>query len=536
MMHSSILKGWVGRGALSLALLAGAVAVFLMTGGLGEGQQRCDYDYCIEYPEEGSGAVIVLTALDPEEKVVTWNPLMGTDAEDFRIAGGRLTFAKTPDYEVPVDSDANNEYTVTINATDTNAGLGADFRTADRPVTKTIRVTVTNVDEAGVITLTTLQPQESVAITATLTDADGRPGVTPLNTDLTDDADGTNTKWQWSRSTRATGGWTDVEDDESTMDEVEGTQSSYTPTEDDVGMYLRATATYLDGQCEPCDPKKTAEAISANPVQADPSNKAPRFLDENGNVITSTTRNVAENTEAGTVVGAPVAATDPGFDGRQETLTYVLSGADDDRDFDIDSGTGQIRVKAALDYEATGGSTHSVTVKATDPSGGNAEISVTITVTDVDEAPIITAGSTSVDYDENTSVGTDVSTYEADDPDGDDSASLKWSLSGRDAARFTIGNRADEHGRLAFREAPDYEAPTDSDRDNVYEVTVEVTDRGGNKTTRDVTVHVENEDELGMLTVSNLYPLVGTRITPTLTDPRHSDKQPDLDMGDRGQR
>ena len=51
---------------------------------------------------------------------------------------------------------------------------------------------------------------------------------------------------------------------------MEGTQSSYTPTEDDVGMYLRATATYEDGHCEPCDPKKTAEAISANPVQADP--------------------------------------------------------------------------------------------------------------------------------------------------------------------------------------------------------------------------------------------------------------------------
>ena len=72
---------------------------------------------------------------------------------------------------------------------------------------------------------------------------------------------------------------------------------------------------------------------------------------------------------------------------------------------------------------------------------------------------------------------------------------------------------------MTFRESPDYEAPTDSDRDNVYEVTVEVTDRGGNKTTRDVTVHVENEDEQGLLTVSNLYPQVGTRITPTLTDP-----------------
>ena len=68
------------------------------------------------------------------------------------------------------------------------------------------------------------------------------------------------------------------------MDVVEGTQRSYTPTEDDVGMYLRATATYDDGEGE----GKSAEAVSANPVQADPSNKAPMFLDENGNDITST--------------------------------------------------------------------------------------------------------------------------------------------------------------------------------------------------------------------------------------------------------
>ena len=37
-----------------------------------------------------------------------------------------------------------------------------------------LRVTVTNVDEAGEVTLTTLQPQEGVEITATLTDPDGR--------------------------------------------------------------------------------------------------------------------------------------------------------------------------------------------------------------------------------------------------------------------------------------------------------------------------------------------------------------------------
>ena len=38
-----------------------------------------------------------------------------------------------------------------------------------------LRVTVTNVEEPGEIDLSTLQPQEGVAITATLTDLDGRP-------------------------------------------------------------------------------------------------------------------------------------------------------------------------------------------------------------------------------------------------------------------------------------------------------------------------------------------------------------------------
>ena len=528
MMHSSILKGWVGRGALSLALLAGAVAVFLMMGGLGEGQetQTCPSGVdaetvCIDFQEHGSGAVVVFTALDPEKKDVTWTK-SGVDEGLFDIEGGRLTFKDPPDYENPEDNDDDNDddnvYEVTMVATDTVA-TDAETRSGNRTVERVLRVTVTNVDEAGEVDLSTLQPQEDVQITATLTDLDGRPGITTLNTDLTLNADGTETAWQWARSSRVTGSWTDIEDDETTENVKEGQLNTYNPTEDDVGMYLRATATYIDGECEPCEPKKTAHAISANPVQADPGNKAPRFLDERGNPLTTpTTRSVVENSVAGTAVGAPVTATDPGIDGRQETLTYVLSGAGG-RDFDIDSGTGQIRVKAALDYEDTVRRTHEVTVKATDPSNQSATVDVTIAVTDVDEAPIITAGSSSVDYEENTSVGTEVADYTAEDPDRDASASLKWSLSGRDAAMFAIGNRDGEHGRLTFRESPDYEGPTDSDRDNVYNVTVEVTDRGGSKATRDVTVHIKNMEETGLLTVSNLHPQVGTRITPTLTDP-----------------
>ena len=101
----------------------------------------------------------------------------------------------------------------------------------------------------------------------------------------------------------------------------------------------------------------------------------------------------------------------------------------------------------------------------------------------------------------------------------DATAALKWSVSGRDARRFTIGNDAGDRGMLSFREQPDFEDPTDSGLDNIYNVTVSVTDRGGNSTTRDVTVKVTNVDEEGTLYLSNLHPQVGTRITATVTDP-----------------
>ena len=69
--------------------------------------------------------------------------------------------------------------------------------------------------------------------------------------------------------------------------------------------------------------------------------------------------------------------------------------------------------------------------------------------------------------DENTS---GVTTVEATDPDGD---AVTYSLSGSDANAFSVGSTS---GALAFLDAPDYEAPGDSDADNVYEITVSASD------------------------------------------------------------
>ena len=529
MLQLSLIKGWVGRVSLVMAFLVGAMGVFLMMGGLGEGQECPADDECVEYPEHGSGSVVGYSAVDPEGESVTWS-VSGTDSELFEINEGRLTFKSPPDYENPRDADTNNEYEVTIGATD--AVADSDNRIGIRPVPRDLIVVVQNVEEAGTITLSTLQPQEEVSISATLRDPDGGAEddipITPAARDLTEDAE-----WQWERSNRASGPWTDIVDDEDTENVVEGTDEAYTPRTGDVGMYLRATATYEDGRCRPCDTKNTAQAVSVNAVRAKPyANVPPVFEDEHGEEIPQDegiTREVEENSAAGTDVGAPVMATDPGRDG-PDVLTYSLATGGDNDSFDIDHATGQITVGVGtgLDYETK--ATYSVMVTATDPSNRPDTITVTVRVTDVDEAPTIAAptqsdGFTSKDFAENTAVTTVVSTYEAMDPEdnrnGSTPEALKWSLTGPDASKFSISNRSTDRGQLRFRESPDYENPTDTGQNNLYNVTVRVADLGGNTSTRDVTVNVTNEDEVVTypITVSNSNPVVGAKVTATLGDP-----------------
>ena len=134
-----------------------------------------------------------------------------------------------------------------------------------------VMVEVTNVDEDGTVGLSALQPAPSVAFTATLTDLDNTD--TNADTAINGLADLTGSaSWQWSRSTRASGGWDDID---------KATGSSYTPDEDgaDSGYYLRATAKYKDRQSPSgADNDKTASMVSANKVLVlRTTNKAPEF-------------------------------------------------------------------------------------------------------------------------------------------------------------------------------------------------------------------------------------------------------------------
>ena len=83
---------------------------------------------------------------------------------------------------------------------------------------------------------------------------------------------------------------------------------------------------------------------------------------------------------------------------------------------------------------------------------------------------------------------------------------------------------------LRFKSSPDFEDPTDDDRDNEYEVRVRSTDvrpdgaKGAAPTsTLDVVVTVTNVEEAGKATIDWRQPEVGTALTASATDPDEID-------------
>ena len=265
--------------------------------------------------------------------------LIGDDADSFAIDpnSGQITVgaASSLDYEV------KDSYKIRVRATDPLSPIrGRD----EIEVT----IAVINVDEAGKVSLSSMEPQVGTVLTATVTDPDGSVA------DVT---------WSWAKSSDQSA-WTDISG---------ATSATYTPVRGDGENYLRATATYIDGEGS----GKTAVAVSANAVHV--PNTDPSFPATESGI-----RSVAENTQAGEDVGASVAATDVDAD----PLTYTLSGVDD-ASFEIDASSGQLKTKEALDYETR--SSYAVTVTVSDGRGGSDSIALTITVTDVDETPPPTA-------------------------------------------------------------------------------------------------------------------------------------------------
>ena len=186
---------------------------------------------------------------------------------------------------------------------------------------------------------------------------------------------------------------------------------------------------------------------------------------------------------------ATYTAADPEAPGAVITR-WSLTGRDAG-DFAIDEN-GQLTFRNVPDYEKPADSgrdnVYNLSVRASDGRYyGYLEVTVTVTVEDVNEPPTITTASkTAFSYRENGTAT--LYTFRATDPER---SSIEWSLSGPDDDHFAIN----ETGVLAFANPPDYESPADSGRDNVYEVTVMARDDASNTSPLAVTVTVTDQNE-----------------------------------------
>ena len=317
-----------------------------------------------DYPEKGTGPVATFTATDPEGKTPVWTLLVNADGDQvidgdgnddvgdadvansalFSIdeSSGVLTFNDPPDYEVPVGGTGGNSntYMLVLQASD---GMN--------PAWKKVEVEVTNEEEEATtgIEMSSLQPEVSIPITVAYVDGVGNPFVDDngvANTTIVDpDKDDTNSnttipgddvKWQWSRSSSRTGTYSDISGDAAKA-------VSYTP--DSVGMYLRVTATYEDGEGE----GKTVMATSVYPVRAfRGGNSAPAFpedFDSEMSGIQLPMADVNDGAMEGDEVGDAVEANDANSDRLTYSLEAENGGTGSDADvFQINRMTGQVMV------------------------------------------------------------------------------------------------------------------------------------------------------------------------------------------------
>ena len=126
------------------------------------------------------------------------------------------------------------------------------------------------------------------------------------------------------------------------------------------------------------DDGTTTQTYTVTVTRATAGNNAPAFPSS------TATREVPENSAAGTDVGLPIPeATD---EDSGDTLTYSMGGADAGS-FAFDASTRQITTKTGVTYNHEAAkNTYEVTVNADDGTDSGA-IPVTINVTDVDEQP-----------------------------------------------------------------------------------------------------------------------------------------------------
>ncbi len=160
----------------------------------------------------------------------------------------------------------------------------------------------------------------------------------------------------------------------------------------------------------------------------------------------------------------------------ESEVTYSLGNGHDEALFNMRGQyTNAVYFNQSPDFEtpldSNGDNIYVFEIIATDKGGNSSSLIVNLTVNNLNESdPIITT-------DPNWSIDENVKEITVIEATGvEEGFGINWTLSGGvDRSAFNL----DGDGKLSFRNTPDYEFPTDSNKDNVYEI--EVTAFEGNR-------------------------------------------------------
>ena len=417
-------------------------------------------DNALSVDENYDGTLATFSASDPEMVAgltYVWS-VGGPDRLDFVISEFRvLSFAVTPDYEIPADSGRNNVYDITVQATEQDDGEPLTLElTGDLDVT----VTITNENERPVVRRSSGTGPFSIV----------ENSGTDVGRFVATDPEGQGVTWSLETSGDHGRFEIDAANGALSFKEAPDYESSDLGLGPDKAYTVTVQATEVDdGDTQTLERTGrlavtvTITNVNEPPMVARSSGTGPFSIEEN----------------SGTDVGS-FDATDP--EGQGVTWSLETSG-DHDR-FEIDAANGALSFKEAPDYESSDlglgpDKAYTVTVQATEVDDGDAQtreltgdLDVTVTITNVNEPPVVRRSSGTGAFSIVENSGTDVGRFVATDPEG---GGVTWSLeTSGDHVRFEIDAA---NGALSFKEAPDYES---SDLglgpDKAYTVTVQATE------------------------------------------------------------